>query len=227
MRDALGLLDERELLALRGVEPALDRVGLLELLEREHEQLGVVLVRQGRERDRRKLSALEPVDDRGVDGDGLLGRDVRPVLEVRVLALLLGLEVQPREPAEVLLGDGLVDRRAPADALAVVVRDRRPPVRLGLDVAQDDVLDRGGLGRGEEVGGEGERGASRGQARAGRGGTHHAGDAPRDVGLPAPPGLHKNESAGQPLRGRRRSASEMREDKPRTGAEGSSLPCSA
>lgn len=73
VRVVVGLLDQGELLPLRGVEPALDAVGLLELLEREHEQLGVVLVREGREGDRGKLATLEPVDDRGVDGDRLLG----------------------------------------------------------------------------------------------------------------------------------------------------------
>lgn len=73
VRVVVGLLDERELLSLRGVESTLDRVGLLELLEGKDEQLGVVLVRERREGDRSKLSALEPVDDRSVDGDGLLG----------------------------------------------------------------------------------------------------------------------------------------------------------
>lgn len=80
-----------------------------------------------------------------------------------MLSLLLGLEVEPGEPAEVLLADGLVDGRAPTDPLAVVVGDRGPPVRLGLDVAEDDVFDRG----------------------------RHPGHLPRDVGLPAPPGLRQ------------------------------------
>jgi hypothetical protein len=61
-----------------------------------------------------------------------------------VLPLLLGLEIQPGESPEVLLGDGLVDRRSSADSLSVVVRDRRPPVGFGLDVAKDDVLDGSG-----------------------------------------------------------------------------------
>jgi hypothetical protein len=73
VRVVVGLLDERELLSLRGVESPLDRVGLLELLEGKDEQLGVVLVRERGEGDRSKLSALEPVNDRSIDGDGLLG----------------------------------------------------------------------------------------------------------------------------------------------------------
>lgn len=161
VRVVVGLLDKAELLALRLVEPALDAVGLLEVLERQDEQLRVVLVVERRERDRRELAALEPVHRRGVDRDGLLGGDVRPVLEVVVLPLLLGLEPQPREPTEVLLAHGLVDGGAPADALAVVVRDVGPPVGLGLDVAQDHVLDR----------------------------RRQAGHLPRDVGLPAAPRL--------------------------------------
>lgn len=61
-------------------------------------------------------------------------------LQVIMLSLLLGLQVEPREAAEVLLADGLVDGGAAADALAVVVRRVRPPVRLHLHVAEDHVL---------------------------------------------------------------------------------------
>ena len=41
-----------------------------------------------------KLAALEPVDSRCVDGNGLFGTDIRTVLEVTVLALLLSLQIQ-------------------------------------------------------------------------------------------------------------------------------------
>mmetsp|Transcript_61033 Transcript_61033/g.143984 ORF Transcript_61033/g.143984 Transcript_61033/m.143984 type:complete len:850 (-) Transcript_61033:159-2708(-) len=100
---------------------------------------------------------------RRVDRDSLLGRKVRAVLEVIVLALLLGLEPQTRQPPQVLLAHRLVHGRAAANALAVVVRDVGPPIGLGLDVAQDHVLDR----------------------------DWHARDLPGDVGLPAPPRLRE------------------------------------
>mmetsp|Transcript_19442 Transcript_19442/g.63358 ORF Transcript_19442/g.63358 Transcript_19442/m.63358 type:complete len:470 (-) Transcript_19442:1597-3006(-) len=161
VRVVVGLLDQAQLLALRLVEARGGRVGLLQPLQRQDEQLGVVLVRERREGDGRELARLEPVHHRGIDGDGLLGRDVRPILEIVVLALLLRLEPQPSEPAEVLLGDRLVDGGAAPDALAVVVRHVSPPVGLGLDVPQDHVLDR----------------------------RRHARHLPRDVGLPAAPGL--------------------------------------
>ena len=48
-----------------------------------------------------------------VDGDGFLGRDVGPVLQVVVLPLLLSLQVKPCQAAEVLLADRLVDRGTP------------------------------------------------------------------------------------------------------------------
>ncbi len=63
-------------------------------------------------------------------------------LEVVVLALLLGLEVEAGEAAQVLAAHGLVDGGAAADALAVVVRHVGPPVRLLLHVAQNHVLNR-------------------------------------------------------------------------------------
>ena len=62
-------------------------------------------------------------------------------LEVVVLALLLSLEVEACQAAQVLATDGLVDGGAAADALAVVVRHIGPPVRLLLHIAQDHVLD--------------------------------------------------------------------------------------
>ena len=71
---------------------------------------------------------------------GLLGRDVGAVLHVVVLPLLLRLEPQARQTAQILLGHGLVNGGAAPDALAVVVRNRDPPVGLALDVAKDDVL---------------------------------------------------------------------------------------
>lgn len=47
-----------------------------------------------------------------------------------MLSLLLGLEPEAREPAEVLLAHRLVHGRSAPDALAIVVRDVGPPVRL-------------------------------------------------------------------------------------------------
>lgn len=58
-----------------------------------------------------------------------------------MLALLLSLEVQARESAEVLSADSLVHGGTSPDALSVVVCNIGPPVSLLLDVAQDHVLD--------------------------------------------------------------------------------------
>lgn len=78
-----------------------------------------------------------------------------------MLPLLLRLEVEAREATEVLLTDRLVYRGAASDPLAVVVRRVGPPVGLGLDVAQDHVLNR----------------------------RRESWHLPRDVGLPAAPRL--------------------------------------
>mmetsp|Transcript_6179 Transcript_6179/g.20144 ORF Transcript_6179/g.20144 Transcript_6179/m.20144 type:complete len:665 (-) Transcript_6179:1552-3546(-) len=136
----VGLLDEPQLLPLVLIQPRVDPVVLLEPLQREDQQLRVVLVRQRRKRDGRELARLEPVHRQRVDRHALLRRHVRPVLQVVVLPLLLRLEPQPRQPTEVLLAHRLVDRRAALDAFAVVVRDVRPPIGLGLDVPEDHVL---------------------------------------------------------------------------------------
>ena len=75
------LLDEPELLALRLVQARFDAVGLLQSLERQDEQLCVVLVAERRERDGREPARLEPVHRGRVDGHRLLRRDVRTVLQ--------------------------------------------------------------------------------------------------------------------------------------------------
>ena len=61
------------------------------------------------------LPRLQPVHRGRVDGDGFLGGDVGPVLEVIVLPLLLALQVKPGQAAQVLLADCLVDRGSPVD----------------------------------------------------------------------------------------------------------------
>mmetsp|Transcript_30637 Transcript_30637/g.99608 ORF Transcript_30637/g.99608 Transcript_30637/m.99608 type:complete len:435 (-) Transcript_30637:2259-3563(-) len=140
VRVVVRLLDEAELLALLLIESHRRGEPLAQPLEREHEQLGVVLVRQRRERDGRKLARLKPVHRGGVNRHRLLRSHVRPILEVVVLALLLRFEVEPREPPQVFPAHRLVHRRAAPDALAVVMRNVRPPVRLGLDVPQNHRL---------------------------------------------------------------------------------------
>eukprot|EP00967_Tisochrysis_lutea_P025532 scaffold29471_cov28-Tisochrysis_lutea.AAC.6 len=78
-----------------------------------------------------------------------------------VLPLLFRLEPQPREAPEILLGDRLVDSGPTSNAFAIVVRYVGPPVRLGLDVSEDHVLNR----------------------------SRHARHFPRNVCLPAAPCL--------------------------------------
>ena len=74
------------------------------------------------------------------DGNSLLWSDIGPVLEVVVLPLLLRLQVQASQPAQVLAAHCLVDSGAPPDSLPVVVGHIGPPVSLLLDIPQDHVL---------------------------------------------------------------------------------------
>mmetsp|Transcript_889 Transcript_889/g.2132 ORF Transcript_889/g.2132 Transcript_889/m.2132 type:complete len:706 (-) Transcript_889:1206-3323(-) len=157
----VGLLNKAQLLTLLLVQACLHRVLLLQPLQSQDEQLGVVLVVERREGDGRELPRLEPMHGRGVDGHSLLAAHVWAVLQVVVLALLLSLEPQACQASQVLLARCLVDSGTTTNPLAVVVGGIGPPVRLGLDVAQDHVLN------------------WRGQAR----------DLPGNVGLPATPRL--------------------------------------
>lgn len=83
VRVIIRLLDEPQLLTLALIEARLDAVGLLQPLQSEDQQLGVVLVGQGWEGDWGKASGLQPVHGGGVDGHCLLGGDVGAVLEKR------------------------------------------------------------------------------------------------------------------------------------------------
>ena len=137
------VLDQRQLVALQLVHAARAVVVLPQSLQRQRQQLRVVLVLRGREGDGREVSRLQPVHRRLVDRHALLHRHVRTVLQEVLLPLLLLLQEQPRQPTHVLLAHRLVHRRAAADALAHVVRHVRPPVRLRLHVALDQRLDGG------------------------------------------------------------------------------------
>ena len=115
-----------------------------------------MLVRKRREGNWSKLATLKPMHRSSVDGNGLLGRYVGAVLEVVVLTLLLRLEPKTSQTTEILLNNGLIDGSTPLDTLSVVVRNVGPPIGLSLDVTKDHILD----------------------------GGRHAGDLPRNVGLP-------------------------------------------
>ena len=78
----VSLLDQPELLSLALVEPALDTVGLLQPLQSQDQQLGVVLVGEGREGDGGETPGLQPVNCRRVDGNGFLRGGVGTVLKV-------------------------------------------------------------------------------------------------------------------------------------------------
>lgn len=109
VRVVVRLLDQGQLFTLRLIETTLNTVGLLELLKGENKKLGVVLVGQGREGDRSELATLKPVNGRPVDGHTVLWQDVGTVLQVAVLTLLLGLQVQTSQSSKVLARHRLVN----------------------------------------------------------------------------------------------------------------------
>lgn len=63
-------------------------------------------------------------------------------LEVVVLPLLFGFQVESSQTSEVLLTNCLVHRGSAANTLTVVMSCVRPPISFGLHVAEDHVLDR-------------------------------------------------------------------------------------
>ena len=119
MRVVVSLLDERKFFSLRLIESSLDTVGFLQLFESENEEFRVVLVRKRRERNRSELPRFEPVNGSRVDRDSLFRRNVRSILEVRVLPLLFSLEVETSETTQVLLGDSFLREEKQQRRLAV------------------------------------------------------------------------------------------------------------
>ena len=59
-----------------------------------------------------------------------------------MLSLLLRLQIQPCQTTKVLLTDCFIDSRSSANTLSVVVSGVGPPIGLGLDVADDHILNR-------------------------------------------------------------------------------------
>ena len=78
--DEAHLLHQAELLALLLVEAHSHSVLLLEALQGQDEQLGVMLVRQRRKLDGAELARLQPVHRCGVDRHRLLRSHIRTVL---------------------------------------------------------------------------------------------------------------------------------------------------
>mmetsp|Transcript_45139 Transcript_45139/g.81181 ORF Transcript_45139/g.81181 Transcript_45139/m.81181 type:complete len:277 (+) Transcript_45139:4424-5254(+) len=140
VRVVVSLLHQTQLLSLLLVQPRLHGVLLLEPLQCQNEQLGVVLVIQRWERNGRELSRLEPVHSCSVDGNCLLSAHVRSILQVVVLPLLLSFEPQACKSAKVFLARGFVHGGTSANTLSIVVGGVCPPVCLGLDVAKDHVF---------------------------------------------------------------------------------------
>ncbi len=95
MRIVISLLNEPQLLPLALVEPGLDTVGLLELLQRQDQQLLCRACRRGVGRGWAGSAATRASGRRWCRCHGLFGGAVGPVLQVVVLLLLLRLQVQP------------------------------------------------------------------------------------------------------------------------------------
>ena len=88
----------------------------------EHKNTGHGTENNGlRERDRCKLSTLEPVNGRCVDRYSLLCADIWPILEVGVLAFLLCLQIETSETTEIFLHYGFIDCCSAPDTLTIVV----------------------------------------------------------------------------------------------------------
>ncbi len=65
------LLDQTQLLTLILIEAILDAESLLQIFQGQNKKFGVMLVRGGREWNRRKLAAFQPMHKGCVDSDGL------------------------------------------------------------------------------------------------------------------------------------------------------------
>jgi len=85
VRIIVRLFNQRQLLALRLVQPIFHTVRLFQAFQRQNQQFRVVLVGQGRKGDGAEAPALQPMHGGGVDGDGFLGADVGTVLRGNII----------------------------------------------------------------------------------------------------------------------------------------------
>ena len=96
MRVVIGLFNQSKLFSLTLVQSTLHAVSLLQSLERKNEKLRVMFVRERGEGDRREPPTLQPMNSGRVNSHSFFRRDVRAVLEIVVLSLLFGFEVESR-----------------------------------------------------------------------------------------------------------------------------------
>ena len=161
MRVVVSLLYQSQLLPLILIQTTLHTVRLLQSLQSQHQQFGVMFVVHGRERNVNEFATLEPMHYSGVNSDCLLSGNVRSVFQIVVLSFLFGLQIETSEPAHVFFADRLINGGSSPDPLPIEVGGVGPPICLGLDVPQNHVFD----------------------------GSRESWHFPRNVGFPASPGF--------------------------------------
>ena len=82
-----------------------------------------------------ELSGFKPMHQSCVNSHAFFCRDVRSILEIAVLSLLLGFEIESGQSSQIFLADSFVDSGSSFYSLPVVVGGIGPPISLLLDVS--------------------------------------------------------------------------------------------
>ena len=88
-----------------------------------------------------ELTRLKPMHCCSVDRNSFFRSDIWTILEIIVLSLLLRLQIETCQSAQVLLTHGLINSSSSSDSLSVIVGRVSPPISFRFNVPNNHVLD--------------------------------------------------------------------------------------
>src|SRR5271170_3604201 len=144
MRRIIRLFNKSQLFSLTLIQPSLDTIRLLQLLQSQRQQLGIVFIIERREWDGLKSTCFKPMYRHSINRNALFTRHVRTVFEIIMLTFLFRFKPNSRKSTEILFRNSFIDGSATTNTFTVEVACTDPPIGFGFDVSKDDGLDRCG-----------------------------------------------------------------------------------
>src|SRR5579859_2228668 len=101
MRSIIRLFNQSQFLTLTLIQTTLDAIRLLQLFQRQRQQLGIMFIIERRERNRLESSCFKPMNRHRIYSDTFFGRNVWPIFEIIMLTFLFRFEPNTSESSEI------------------------------------------------------------------------------------------------------------------------------
>ena len=82
------------------------------------------------------------MNDSGIEGNTILRRNIRPILQIIMLSLLLWFKVKSCQSAEVLLADGFIYCSSSLYPFTIIISRICPPVSFLFHITQNHIFNR-------------------------------------------------------------------------------------